>query len=41
MDVTILLMCTGLSFCIVFLYALQQTNKLVEKDLGDEHSLFY
>jgi len=41
MDVTILLMCTGLSFCIVFLYALQRTNKLVEKDLGDEHSIFY
>ncbi len=41
MDITILLICTGLSFCIVFIYALQYTNRVAEKDLSDEHSLFY
>ena len=41
MDITILLICTGLSFCIVFLYALQHTNRMAEKELGDEHSAFY
>ena len=41
MDITILLICTGLSFCIVFIYALQHTNRLAEKDLSDEHSTFY
>ena len=41
MDVTILLICLGLSFSIVFLYGLQWTNRLAEKDLGDEHSVFY
>ena len=41
MDITILLICTGLSFCIVFLYALQHTNRLAEKELSDEHSTFY
>ena len=41
MDITILLICTGLSFSIVFIYALQHTNMLIEKDLGDEHTVFY
>ena len=41
MDITILLICTALSFCIVFLYGLQHTNRLAEKELGDEHSVFY
>jgi len=41
MDITILLICSGLSFCIVFIYALQHTNRVAEKDLGDEHSIFY
>mmetsp|Transcript_39564 Transcript_39564/g.51832 ORF Transcript_39564/g.51832 Transcript_39564/m.51832 type:complete len:122 (+) Transcript_39564:505-870(+) len=41
MDITILLICTGLSFSIVFIYGLQHTNMLIEKDLGDEHSVFY
>ena len=41
MDITILLICTGLSFGILFLYGLQQTNRLAEKELSDEHSLFY
>ena len=41
MDITILLICSGLSFCIVFIYALQHTNKLAEKELGDETTTFY
>ena len=41
MDITILLICSGLSFCIVFIYALQHTNRLAEKDLSDEHSTFF
>ena len=41
MDVTILLICLGLSFSIVFLYGLQWTNKLAESGLSDENSLFY
>ena len=41
MDITILLICTGLSFIIVFLYALQYTNKLAEKELSDEHTTLY
>ena len=34
-------LCTGLSFIIVFLYALQFTNKLAEKELSDEHTTLY
>lgn len=41
MDVCILLVCTALSFSILFIYALQYTNRLAERDLGDEHSVFY
>ena len=41
MDVTILLVCLGLSFCITFIYALQYTNQFAEKELGDEHSAMY
>ena len=41
MDITILFICTGLSFIIVFLYALQYTNKLAEKELSDEHTTLY
>lgn len=41
MDITILLICTGLSFSIVFIYALQYTNRIAEKELGDEHTAFY
>ena len=41
MDITILIICSGLSFCIVFIYALQYTNRLAEKELGDETTTFY
>ena len=41
MDVFILVMCTALSGLIVFIYSLQRTNTLAEKDLANEHSVFY
>jgi len=40
-DVFILLVCLCLSSFILFVYALQKTNKLAEDDLGNENSLFY
>ena len=41
MDVCILFICTALSFTILFIYALSFTNRLAERDLGEEQSLFY
>ena len=41
MDVCILFICTALSFTILFIYALTFTNRLAERDLGEEHSIFY
>merc|ERR1712087_439790 len=32
---------TAMGFSILFIYALQYTNRLAERDLGDEHSVFY
>ena len=41
MDITILIICTALSFIIVFLYALKYTNRIAEKELSDEHTALY
>ena len=41
MDVCILFICTALSFTILFIYALTFTNRIAERDLGEEHSIFY
>ena len=41
MDVFILLICTALSFTVLFVFALGQTNKMAEDDLSDENSMFY
>ena len=40
-DVTVLVICTILSFSILFLYAMQITGKIANQDLSDEYSLTY
>jgi hypothetical protein len=41
LDVFILMACLVLSGIVIFVYALQKTNKLAEESLSDECSVFY
>ena len=40
-DITVLVICTILSFSVLFLYAAQITGKIANQDLSDENSLTY
>ena len=40
-DITVLVICTIMSFCVLFLYAAQITGKLSNSELADEYSLTY
>ena len=40
-DITVLVICTILSFSVLFLYAMQITGKIANQDLSDENSLTY
>ena len=41
LDIFILLACFVLSGIVLFVYALQKTNKMAEESLVDERSVFY
>ena len=41
MDIFILLVCTALSFTVLFVFSLTFTNQIAERDLSSETSLFY
>jgi|Transcript_43176 hypothetical protein len=40
-DVAVLVICSIISFCILFIYAAQITTKVSNAELGDELSLTY
>ena len=41
MDIFILLVCTLLSFAVLFIYSLTFTNRIAERDLSADHTIFY
>ena len=41
MDVVILFVCTALSFAVLFVYSLTFTNRIAERDLAADHTIFY
>ena len=40
-DISVLVICTVLSFCVLFLYAAQITGKITNQELAQEYSLTY